>query len=211
LREAPVVTALPALDRGYVTFGCFNRPAKIDRRFVEVWKAILDRLPTARLLLSNGELEEDYHRTRITSFISEVGIDSNRVEMMGNVFGRVGFLARYGLVDISLDPLGFNGGMTSFESLWQGVPVLTCPSDYSIGRMTLLMLTHLDLTDWAPPNLDAYVDRAVSAATDLTALAALRAGLRERVAASRLVDAEAYGKELGDLLVRIANGPERPR
>jgi protein O-GlcNAc transferase len=34
---APAVAPLPALDRGQVTFGCFNNPAKITPQAVEVW------------------------------------------------------------------------------------------------------------------------------------------------------------------------------
>ncbi len=211
LEDAPPVAPLPALSRGHVTFGCFNRPTKIERQFVEIWRDILLRLPTARLLLSNVLLQDDQDRTRIEALMADVGVARDRVDLMTDIPSRADFLARYAMVDISLDPLWFNGGLTSFESLWQGVPVLTCPSDYALGRITLLMLTQIGLTDWATPNVTAYVDRAVAAASDLDRLAALRAGLRDRVATSRLVDTAAYGAELRDLVVRIANGPERPR
>ncbi len=211
LPHAQPVTPLPARINGYVTFGCFNRPTKINRPFAELWRDVLDRLPTARLLISNVLLEQDYHRSRLETLMAEVGVARDRVDVMTDAPGREEFLARYAMVDISLDPLWFNGGLTSFESLWQGVPVLTCPSDYAIGRMTLLMLAQIGLTDWAAPDFDAFVDRAVAAAGDLDGLAALRAGLRDRVASSRLVDTAAFGAELCDLLVRIANGPERPR
>lgn len=41
---APPVTPLPALNRGQVTFGCFNNPAKITPQVIEVWAEILRRL-----------------------------------------------------------------------------------------------------------------------------------------------------------------------
>ena len=208
---APPVAPLPAISNGYVTFGCFNRPTKIDRMFVELWREILARLPTARLRLSNVLLSKPYHRNRIDTLMAEAGIARERVDLLDDVPPQAEFLERYARVDISLDPLWFNGGLTSFESLWQGVPVLTCPSDYAVGRMSLALLSQIDLTDWIAADHAAYVDRAVEAAGDLATLAKLRAGLRTRIARSRLFDREAHGAELRDLLVRIANGPERPR
>ncbi len=209
--DAPAVSALPALSRGYCTFGSFNRPSKIDSQFVELWHAILMRLPTARLLLSHAQFSDAVHRERIETLMRDAGVPRDRVDLRDDFPERAEFLARYSLVDVALDPLWFNGGMTTFDSLWQGVPVLTCPSHYFIGRMTLMMLTQLNLTDWAVPSLAAYVDRAVAAAEDLEGLATLRAALRDRIVGSRLVDHEAHGAELSDLLTRIASGPERPR
>ena len=49
-----------------------------------------------------------------------------------------------------------------------------------------------------PPDRDAYVARAVAAASDLPALAALRETLRERVAASALCDAPGLARCVED-------------
>jgi predicted O-linked N-acetylglucosamine transferase (SPINDLY family) len=48
--------------------------------------------------------------------------------------------------------------------------------------------------------MDAYIELAVSKATDITLLADLRQGLRARVKASPLCDAPRFGRNLGAAL-----------
>jgi predicted O-linked N-acetylglucosamine transferase (SPINDLY family) len=53
-----------------------------------------------------------------------------------------------------------------------------------------MILNALGLSDWVTATTEDYVARAMAAARDLTALAALRAELRPRFAASPLADPE---------------------
>jgi predicted O-linked N-acetylglucosamine transferase (SPINDLY family) len=61
-------------------------------------------------------------------------------------------------------------------------------------------MSNAGLADWVVADLDAYVARAVAAASDLDALARLRAGLRAQVRASPLCDAPRFGRHLGAAL-----------
>ncbi len=67
-----------------------------------------------------------------------------------------------------------------------GVPVITFPGKTFASRYSLSHLSNIGLTETIARNLDEYVELALSLAGDLPRLAALRAGLRERVAASPL-------------------------
>lgn len=58
------------------------------------------------------------------------------------------------------------------------------------------LLTAVGLADWAVGSEDAYVSRAVAAAGDVPALAALRASMRSRVAASPLCDGAGFVRRL---------------
>ena len=62
-----------------------------------------------------------------------------------------------------------------------GVPVLSKMDRPSVGRMGAAVLRPLDLDDWLVETAEAYVERAVSFASDLESLARLRAELRGRV------------------------------
>ncbi|SQC91002.1 Predicted O-linked N-acetylglucosamine transferase, SPINDLY family [Cedecea neteri] len=49
--DSPPVNTLPALRNGYITFGSFNRPKKINDEVLRVWASILVRYPESKLII----------------------------------------------------------------------------------------------------------------------------------------------------------------
>ncbi|MCX7932893.1 MAG: hypothetical protein N2588_10155, partial [Rhodovarius sp.] len=109
-------------------------------------------------------------------------------------------LAAYNGIDIALDPFPYTGGLTALEALYMGVPLIALAGSSFAGRHALSHLTHAGLADWVSEDEDGYVARAIAAAADLPALAALRAGLRERLSTSPLMDAPRFGRHLAQAL-----------
>ncbi len=105
------------------------------------------------------------------------------------------YLATYGQVDIALDPFPFTGSTITCEALWMGVPVITCPGETFASRHGLSHLSNVGLTETIARDLDEYVELAVSLAGDLPRLANLRAGLRQRMAASPLCDGKRFATD----------------
>jgi predicted O-linked N-acetylglucosamine transferase (SPINDLY family) len=136
---------------------------------------------------------------------AEQGVPGERLVFEGrSPYGE--YLESYGRVDLALDPFPFCGGVTSCESLWMGVPVVTLPGATFAGRHTLSFLTSLGLTDWIADSEDDYVDRAVRAAGDLAGLSRLRSELRGRMAASPLCDGPRFARQFLALQRQIAGG-----
>ena len=196
---APPVGPLPALDHGQVTFGCFNNPAKITPRAIEVWARILRRLPQARLALKFKGWDDSGVRRRYAHLFTAQGVDSNRVEFLG-CSPHAELLAQYGRIDLALDPFPYSGGLTTCEALWMGVPVVTCPGETFASRHSLSHLSNVGLTETIARNLDEYVELAVATAADLPRLAALRAGLRQRMAVSPLCDGKRFATNFASIL-----------
>jgi predicted O-linked N-acetylglucosamine transferase (SPINDLY family) len=189
--DAPAPTPLPVLEHGQVTFGSFNNPAKISPPVVEVWSRIMRRVPRSRLVLKfRGWDVADVWR-RLAGLFAAQGIDASRLEPRG-WSSRGETLAEYRRVDLALDPFPYNGGLTTCEALWMGVPVMTCPGLTFAGRHALGHLSNVGLTETIASDLDQYVERTVALAHDLPRLAALRVGLREKVAASPLCDGKRF-------------------
>jgi predicted O-linked N-acetylglucosamine transferase (SPINDLY family) len=196
---APPVSPLPALEEGHVTFGSFNNPAKIGFPVVQVWSRILHRLPHARLVLKYKGMDDPAHAGRLAEMFAGHGIDPARVAYL-SPSPHADLLAHYGNIDIGLDPLPYNGGLTTLEALWMGVPVITCPGETFAGRHSLTHLSNVGLTRTIARTLDEYVDLAVTLADDLPGLATVRAELRERMASSPLCDGRRFAGNLMDLL-----------
>ncbi len=197
--HAPDVVTLPALANGFVTFGCFNNLAKITPRVIARWGEILRALPTSRLLLKTHQFADPATRARVHAAFAEHDIAPSRVELQRAAPHRQ-FLAEYNNVDLVLDPFPYSGGLTTCEALWMGVPTVTMPGETFASRHSTSHMCNVGLDDWVATDLDHYIALALSKATALPALAALRAGLRQRTKLSPLCDAPRFGRGLAAAL-----------
>ncbi len=196
---APDVAPLPALATGSVTFGCLNNLAKITQCVIATWARILTRVARSRLLLKTHQFAETPVVAAVSADFARHGVAAERIIFAGASPHRA-FLAEYARVDLQLDPFPYAGGLTTCEALWMGVPTLTLPADTFSSRHSLSHLSNVGLGDWVAGDLAEYEALAVAKASDLVALARLRAGLRARVAASPLCDAPRFGRNLGAAL-----------
>jgi predicted O-linked N-acetylglucosamine transferase (SPINDLY family) len=196
---APDIVPLPALANGHVTFGCFNNLAKVTPRVVATWAEVLRRVPGARLVLKTHQFSDTPTADRIRAAFAGEGIEAGRIELRGSSQHRA-FMGEYGEIDIVLDPFPYSGGLTTCEALWMGVPTVTLPGEIFASRHSMSHLSNVGLTDWVARDPRDYGALAMAKAADVTALAALRAGLRARVKASPLCDAPRFGRNLGAAL-----------
>ena len=113
-------------------------------------------------------------------------------------------LGQYGEIDIALDPFPLNGGMTTLEALWMGVPVVTIAGNSVVSRQTVSALANIGLADeLAFPNIEAYIQGAVALANNRARLGELRQIIRPRMAASPLCQPEQFAKHLEALYRRM--------
>jgi predicted O-linked N-acetylglucosamine transferase (SPINDLY family) len=197
--EAPEVGPLPARAKDHVTFGCFNNPSKINDAVVEAWARILDQVPAARLILKYQGLGDAATRERLVGAFRGAGVDVDRLELLGKT-PRADLLEQYNRVDVALDPFPYSGGLTTCEALWMGVPVVTRPGETFNSRHSLSHLSNVGLTETIADDADDYVRIAVALAGDLDRLAAIRADLRDRVAASPLCDGPRFARAMATAL-----------
>lgn len=195
--ESPAVGPLPAAATGWITFGSCNNAAKLNDRVFALWARVLAAVPKSRLLLKYVNwFANPSARSRILDAFAGYGIDPARIAFDGERVARARHLEILNRIDIALDPFPFNGCTTTFEALWMGVPVVSLAGERWLGRMGIGTLAPLGLERMAAGNEEQYVGIARALASDLAALKALRAGLRARVAASPLVDAERYARSV---------------
>lgn len=200
LEPAPEVAPLPALASGHLTFGSFNSLSKINDAVTSTWSRILREVPGSRLVLRNWQLSQPAMAQLVLQRFVDRGIAADRLKLEGPIVSLKEHLARYGHIDIALDPYPYVGGTTTTEALFMGVPVLTLRG---MGRMLRIgeSLLHLaGLQDWIADDEDAYVAKAVRFAADPQALAAVRAGLRPRLQATSLLDGERFARQFAQTL-----------
>lgn len=187
---------LPALHRGYVTFGSLNNCAKLSTPSLQLWAQVLHALPQARLLIAG--VPTGQAQRQLAERLQACGIDRQRVELCAPCTPRE-FFAMLDEVDIALDAQPFNGVTTTCDALWHGVPVIALAGDRSIARGGVSVLQAAGCSEWLARDREEYVVIACSLANDLARLQKIRAGLRERLRESALLDAVGYTQALEDL------------
>jgi protein O-GlcNAc transferase len=196
------LTPLPAVQNGYITFGCFQNLTKVNDTVLAAWGRIFLALPEARLRLQSSQMNCLTARESLQHRLAQAGIMPERIIMEGHV-SREDYLAAYANVDIILDTFPYPGGTTTCEALWMGVPTLTLAGGTLLARQGVSMLTCAGLEDWIASDEDNYVIRALFHATDINRLAQLRSGLRQKVLASPLFNAPRFALHLEDALQRM--------
>ncbi|HEV8548334.1 MAG TPA: tetratricopeptide repeat protein [Polyangiaceae bacterium] len=183
--------SLPALARGFVTFGCLNSPRKVHAGAVALWARVLQKVPASRLLL----YMEHFRHDEVLRTLAGAGVAAERVEFVERASRRV-YLERHQRVDIALDTFPFAGGTTTLDALWMGVPAVTLTGPGALQRAGASIATNLGLPELIARSEDDFVERAVALARDWEHLGRLRETLRARLEASPLGDAPRFVRHL---------------
>lgn len=194
--DAPLPGPLPALHSGHVTFGSFNNFNKLSDRTLAAWSVLLSLVPDARLILrSSGQ----YHEGLVENLerrLAAARIDLERVRIDRKITDYATHLRSYDEIDIALDPFPYNGGTTTVEALYMGVPVLARAGDRYVAHMGESILHNAGLPQWIAADEATYPQLGARLASDLSSLATLRSTMRERMLQSPLFDAPRFARNL---------------
>jgi predicted O-linked N-acetylglucosamine transferase (SPINDLY family) len=175
LREPHSLTP-PMIRNGYVTFGVFNRVDKISDRALAVWSKLLQAVPESIIMIKHGALNEAFVRDNLIGRFVAHGVAADRVCCLGST-PRAEHLAQFANIDISLDPFPQNGGVSTWESLQMGVPVVAKLGSGCSSRASGSIVKAAGLDDWVAEDDDGYLAIAERYASRPSELAALRAQL----------------------------------
>jgi protein O-GlcNAc transferase len=199
---APDVLPLPALANGFITFGCFNNPTKINDELLAHWAALLHEVPDSRLLLKGSAFSNPELRQHVLEVLGAQGIVPERLQVEGPV-GHKALLESYNRVDIALDPWPYSGGLTTCEALLMGVPVVTLPGPTFAGRHSATHLVNAGLPELVVSSWEQYRARAAGLAGDLSSLVTIRSLLRGVLMNSPVCDNQRFASHLSSALRAI--------
>ncbi len=183
--DAPDVGALPASASGHITFGSFNSCFKITPALVALWARLLQAVPQSRLMLLT--ITSRGAERHIRNLFAGHGVSPDRLELLPRMTHEE-FLAAHQRADIALDTYPYHGTTTTCFSLWMGLPVVALAGPTHVSRVGVSLLSNLGMREWIAHSRDEYVDVATKLASDLSALAATRSGLRQKMLDSPITD-----------------------
>jgi len=191
---APAPSPPPFLRHGLVTFGSFNRLSKMADSVIDLWAEALRSTPRSRLLVKNAALSDAATREALLRSFAARGTPRERIELRGpSPHARM--LAEYRDVDIALDTFPYNGGLTTCEALWMGVPVLALRGDAMISRQSAALLEAAGLPELAAADGAAFISLTADLARDTAHLESLRASMRDKLRASPLLDGARFTRQ----------------
>lgn len=203
---APPLAQPPCLTNGFVTFGCFNNSAKYNPSLLTLWARVLQQTPGSKLLLKwRTFADPDFCAQTLNTFAS-MGIDPARITLRGFSPHRQ-MLDEYNECDIALDTSPFNGGYTSLEALWMGLPLVTLSGDTPISRQSASFLNVLGRASWVAESPEAYVAIAESLAGNPDLLVQIRQQQRYQIMESALYDATAFTARFESLMRNLTARP----
>ncbi len=201
--DAPPVNELPARSTARITFGSFNKFAKLSQQTMAAWRQILDRIPNSRLRIKSASGSDSDSLAITRQVLERNGLPAERIHILGIERGFREHLANYHQIDIALDSFPYNGTTTTCEALWMGVPVITLEGQTHVARVGASLLSNANLPELVANTEQLYVDLAVALANDLPRLTRYRSTLRDHLAQSPLLDAVSFTREFEAALLTL--------
>jgi len=180
--SGPIATALSraeyGLPEGAVVLACLGQTRKINPLVFDPWMAVLREQPDAVLWLagSYGPAMENLRREAEAR-----GVPGERLIFAQFAPTRADYLARYRVVDLTLDTFPYGSHTTAADALWAGCPFVAVAGKTFASRVSGSILRATGLPELVTESLDEYRTLVL----DLTRDAARREGLRARLAALR--------------------------
>lgn len=133
-------------EKKFITFGSFNKSAKINDSVVSLWNKLLDEFPTAILIIKK---------------INNMNFKNNdRVKIISLNASYENYLEQYNQIDIAIDTFPYAGTTTTCESLLMGTPVVTL-ADTTTNKIhqntTASILINSNLENLIATNEDEYI------------------------------------------------------
>lgn len=187
-----------------ITFVSFGSLLKFNGRTADLWARALAAVPGSRLRVRHTALREEDVRRDVAARIAARGVDPARLSIEPPVERGSDALAGYTDADIALDTTPYSGTTTVCEALFMGVPVVSLAGSTPAGRVAQSILTAAGMGDWCARDDAGFAAAAADLTADRRRLAAIRAGLRERLLASPVCDGRGYAARLGLALETLA-------
>lgn len=196
-----------------LAFGSLASQYKITDQVIEAWAQILTAASGTTLLLKNKHLASPSTQDDLRTRFAQFSIPAHRLILEGPE-DHFDFLKAYDRIDVALDTFPYNGGTTTSEAIWQGVPVLTFRGDRWASRTSASILQAAGLQRFIAENQAHFIQRAIELASSpdtVHELAALRGTMRESLQSSQVCDLDSFARAMEDLYFSAVTGVRHSR
>ena len=191
--------SLPCEKNNYITFGCFNRFAKINSMILNLWIDILSANKSSRLFLISDEFNDVIFKNKIVSIFEKGGIEKERLNFVGS-FERTKLLNCYNKVDIVLDTFPYTGGTTTLEAIFMERPVLSVYGETFLTRCGLSINKNIKMDDWVCKSIYEYKEKAIKYSKNFNFLIEQKNKIKNNKPKSPLFNSKLFSFNLSKIL-----------
>jgi len=195
----------PFTTNGFITFGSANRGTKVTNQQLMRWASVVTAVPDSRMVIKGTHVMDPLFVARARHVFRQHGVEQ-RLALEDATAHPVFPSSFYSKIDISLDTYPYTGGITTIESLWNGVPVITRSGDSFVSRLAGDYLGVIGCGHWVADSDSQLVDIAVRLAADHDDLSEARRTLRGRLASSPIVDGPRFARSLEASFLNMLEG-----
>ena len=192
--KVPEMSEPPVIANGFVTFGSFNRLSKIAEPLLDLWASLLKSVPGSRLILKSGAFAHSTTRQVFLQRFSVRGIATDRIDLRP-ASEHFAMLQEYADVDIALDTFPYNGGLTTCEALYMGLPIAALRGQSMISCQSAALLAAAGFPQWIADTREAWLSLNVAFASDLDGLRQWRLQARRVLQVAPLMDGQAFARK----------------
>ena len=188
----------PIKKNKYITFGSFNNFLKISDEVVKVWSKILKNIDNSKLILkSTLNISKDF----VLQKFEKYGVHNSIIFYKKQEVEE--HIKSYKSIDLALDTFPYNGVLTTFESLWAGVPVITMEGFNMMSRCGESILKNAQLEKLITSNKDDYIKLAIYYANNPDKLIDLRLKIYNDILKTDLFDSKQFSKDFQKKLMKV--------
>jgi predicted O-linked N-acetylglucosamine transferase (SPINDLY family) len=149
-------------------------------------------------LVESPGLSQKEFRENIIKRFENHGVDKSRLDLRERDSTKQYLI--YNEIDVCLDPFPCNGGTTSLDLLWMGVPLVALAGDSFVSRMGVTWLSNLQRTEWIANSKDEYVEIAIRLTKNISELDKIRRDQRGRIENSPMMNEALFAEQFSNLM-----------
>jgi predicted O-linked N-acetylglucosamine transferase (SPINDLY family) len=180
------------LPQSAFVYCCFNNSYKITPHTFDGWMRILKQVQGSVLWLiednpsavANLQLEAQRR-----------GVNKDRL-VFAQKIPLPEHLARHKAADLFLDTLPYNAHTTASDSLWAGLPLLTCSGESFSSRVAASLLKALNLPELIAPSQAEYETLAVDLAINPERLRMIKQKLKQNLQSTSLFNTSMFARHI---------------
>jgi predicted O-linked N-acetylglucosamine transferase (SPINDLY family) len=202
-RPAPRARADFGLPEDRFVFCCFSNHYKITQEMFAVWMEILRRVDNGILWLAADNVRA---HDNMANAARAAGIDPARI-LYAPRTSPLEYLAYLDAADLFLDTYPYNAGTVASDAIRMHLPLVTLSGESFASRMAGRLLSAVGARDGIATTPQAYVEKAVTLATDRTRYDAYKALFTDEAWAATIGNITRFTEEFEGSLMSIVVRP----